>query len=60
MASTLCGKGGGFFIMKQFVIKSPTGNKLMIQAYDIFHACNMAVLIENFVFTNQDYLHLNK
>ena len=46
--------------MNQFVITSPTGNKLMIRAYDIYHACNLAVLSENFVFSVKDYLDINK
>jgi len=45
--------------MRQYVILSPTGNKLMIQAESIYHSCNLAVKMENGIFLTSDYLKLN-
>jgi hypothetical protein len=40
-------------------IKSPSGEVLKIIADSVFHACDIAVRLENFRYSNSDYLKLN-
>jgi len=51
---------GAIFFMRKFKIKSPLGKELIVTAENIFHACQKAVEIENYKFSNVEYLKLNK
>lgn len=46
--------------MKLYKIKSPSGIILQILADSIFHACQIAVENEGYIYTNSQYLKLNK
>jgi hypothetical protein len=51
---------GAILFMCKFKIKSPSGKELIVTAESIFHACQKAVEIESYKFSNVEYLKLNK
>lgn len=61
--SDACGRAKnieGFFFMKLYEIKSPSGVTLKVYAESIFHACQIALQNEGYKFSNVEYLKLNK
>ena len=46
--------------MKEYKIKSPTGKALIVIAETIYHAVQKVVELENYKYSNIDYLKINK
>jgi hypothetical protein len=46
--------------MKKYFIKSPTGRKFNVLAETIYHAVQKIVDFEGYIYSNIDYLKINK
>lgn len=46
--------------MKEYKIKSPNGKNFIIMGETIYHAVQKAVEVENYKYSNIDYLKINK
>jgi hypothetical protein len=45
--------------MRTYAIKSPNGQILRVSAHSYYHAIQLAVILDDWKFTNADYFKLN-